>query len=492
MKIKNYLFLLFCFLITSNIWSQKSINITEDFSETTIEKQLYYHFEGTNLTSYDSIPLKEYVTYNKNIHFSKQVPQRILFKFRLKNNTDKTQKLVFKAKAYAFYGWFELFAEKEDLSVERLHKTSNKNNLTRRIDAYFEIEPNTTTTYYIKARYSKNIYPIFNLVSASRNLELNFQDISLKGIYYGFTFLVLIINVFFFVFTKKRFFIYYVCFQLGIVGSMAFLDNTIFSWFGQSTITRYSNAFISLFMTLFSVLFFSDAMNLKKHFPKFKTYSLLVLLASGVFLLLYFLTFHNLLWGIGKALYLLTILFSFGVAIYYATEQVYARFIVVGYSVLIICHLLFLLPVLYGFMDFGFNEWHYKIGSVIEMLVFLAAIPYRHHTLVKEKEIVEQNAMQQKVAFEQEKEELIEKSTNNKANQFQNFCTAFHLTQRESELMEVLIQGDSNKLIAEKLFIHVETVKYHCAKIYEKTKTKNKIQLIALYNSGEYPSTSSG
>ena len=65
--------------------------------------------------------------------------------------------------------------------------------------------------------------------------------------------------------------------------------------------------------------------------------------------------------------------------------MVYARFIVAGYLVLFFCDVTYNSSIIYGYKDFGFYEWHYKIGSLIEMLIFLIAIPYRHQVLSKEK-----------------------------------------------------------------------------------------------------------
>ncbi len=52
-----------------------------------------------------------------------------------------------------------------------------------------------------------------------------------------------------------------------------------------------------------------------------------------------------------------------------------------------------------------------------------------------------------------------------------------NLTAREAELVRYVVQGYSNKEIAEKLFITEGTVKSHLHKIYQKTGTKNRTEL---------------
>lgn len=54
-------------------------------------------------------------------------------------------------------------------------------------------------------------------------------------------------------------------------------------------------------------------------------------------------------------------------------------------------------------------------------------------------------------------------------------------TQRELEVLEVLIKGKSNKEIAEKLTITSHTVKAHIASIYEKLNVSNRVQATVKY-----------
>ena len=52
------------------------------------------------------------------------------------------------------------------------------------------------------------------------------------------------------------------------------------------------------------------------------------------------------------------------------------------------------------------------------------------------------------------------------------------LTEREIEVLSLLYKGYSNKLIAEKLFVTIHTVKFHLENIYRKLETHNRIQTI--------------
>ncbi len=66
-----------------------------------------------------------------------------------------------------------------------------------------------------------------------------------------------------------------------------------------------------------------------------------------------------------------------------------------------------------------------------------------------------------------------------------NKINADHLSRREREVYLHIIKGESQKDIAEQLYICLRTVKFHCGNIYQKLKVKNKIELINRLNTEE-------
>ncbi len=63
------------------------------------------------------------------------------------------------------------------------------------------------------------------------------------------------------------------------------------------------------------------------------------------------------------------------------------------------------------------------------------------------------------------------------------FVRRFGISNRESDIIMMMLQGFSNNAIAEKLYISTLTVKNHVYHIYQKTGVRNKIQLINIMNS---------
>jgi DNA-binding CsgD family transcriptional regulator len=54
------------------------------------------------------------------------------------------------------------------------------------------------------------------------------------------------------------------------------------------------------------------------------------------------------------------------------------------------------------------------------------------------------------------------------------------ISKREREIMELILQGKSNKQIQELLFISLHTVKNHIYNLYQKLNIKSRNQLMSL------------
>ena len=61
------------------------------------------------------------------------------------------------------------------------------------------------------------------------------------------------------------------------------------------------------------------------------------------------------------------------------------------------------------------------------------------------------------------------------------FFEKYEISQREKEIILLLLKGKSNKEIEDALFIAMGTVKNHIYSIYQKIGVKNRAQLITLF-----------
>jgi DNA-binding CsgD family transcriptional regulator len=61
-----------------------------------------------------------------------------------------------------------------------------------------------------------------------------------------------------------------------------------------------------------------------------------------------------------------------------------------------------------------------------------------------------------------------------------NFCKRYQLTDREKDIVEVMMLGKSNKEIADTLFISIRTVGAYLQNVYKKTNAPNRFALYSL------------
>lgn len=72
------------------------------------------------------------------------------------------------------------------------------------------------------------------------------------------------------------------------------------------------------------------------------------------------------------------------------------------------------------------------------------------------------------------------KSEENKNINYKTFCSMYDISKRESEIVWEICTGKTNRAIADKLYITLQTVKDHTHRIYTKTEVKSRVQLANL------------
>jgi DNA-binding CsgD family transcriptional regulator len=60
----------------------------------------------------------------------------------------------------------------------------------------------------------------------------------------------------------------------------------------------------------------------------------------------------------------------------------------------------------------------------------------------------------------------------------QEFAQRYGISNRERDIIAMIVQGHANRIIGERLFISDRTVKNHISSIYRKTRASNKVQLL--------------
>ena len=117
--------------------------------------------------------------------------------------------------------------------------------------------------------------------------------------------------------------------------------------------------------------------------------------------------------------------------------------------------------------DSDFNEIALKIINLLNL--------FHKRTDSKIKAVKEQ------IKHSIEKMNYMIKDKKTKMNENQNLYSNYDLTEREIQIIELILENSSNKEIADKLDISIHTVSNHIKNIFSKLKINKRIDLIQLF-----------
>ena len=478
----KHLFVLWLVIVGVHSYAQNTIIIDSSFSDKDLYNTMHYYYDINSNETVSSILHKEFLLFNTSFPGKKNT--KFWFKFKVNNTFNTSKELVLK------YGTSTVSNLKlyKVFQGNLIKQNEFKNSLKRKVDFPITLAPKETTEYYMEVSFARSVYFPVKLTTVEKSNSIDNTVLISDTLFYGFALVVLIINLLFFVNTKNSFFIYYCWLLTGIILSMMSVQGLFYN-FIDSTIPVHKSYIILVlnFITITGFIgFTSNALTLYKNYPKHKIIGASLL---GLFIIgaaLFFITNVFIWYSIAKVCYFILGIFYWFYGVLLFKKMVYARFLTVGYAILVFSQVAYMISVNFGYTEIGFTHQYYKIGCFVEMLVFLYAISYRHKD-VEEKRIALQTTYAKSVkSIKQLKEEAKhqqEKSTINLEDKVSFFKEKFDLNLREIQVLKGHLQGLKNKEIGQELALSEASIKHYNKRLFEKTNTKNKVQLINAFNS---------
>ncbi|MDO6800953.1 LuxR C-terminal-related transcriptional regulator [Wenyingzhuangia sp. 1_MG-2023] len=450
-------------------FSQESIEIDDDFTLKSLKSELVYYLDLSKLATKESIQDKEFSSFDKN--FPGANDSRVWLRLKFKNVTTKNKELVYRINTTTFNN-LSLYKNTNG-SLKEVYSFEEKQK--KHIQFPFVLNKGEIAEYYFVVDFTKSIFFPIKVFSEDGLTDFYYKRWMQLGLYYGFSIVVLLINLMFYFINRNRFFLLYCGLLISITLSIFELDGLFYDFFGNSKWIEHLNLLFYWLILVFVVLFSTEALQLNKYYPKLIYYGVSSIVLSGIVYLL-FIASDNLLWYIvGEVINSLCFTIYTLSAVSLFKKSLYARFALVAYLVLYISNILYILPSQFGVFDIGFSVANLKTGSIIEMMVFLYAISFRHKKVTLEKDKV-QTDLNEKIRIENESHSKSSEET------LESFTKHYKLSLREKEVMTLILKGNSNKHIAEKLFIQESTVKYHISNIFKKLNIKKRIELGIMFN----------
>lgn len=341
-----------------------------------------------------------------------------------------------------------------------------------------------TKTVWLKTRLKKDIlFPvtISNTTRFNRAEHLNFFWL---GLYYGFVMMVLAINTTFYFTLKDRKFIYYCIFLSLIALTFAYADGLYVLLSRRQLWLNYADLPVQLAVAIAGAVFATNFLELNYAYPRLRWISVaLATLMLGCY------SIHFIYGGAGvfftgDMLGLLLLSLYWIAGLFRFKTDVFARFFVFAYGLLLIFAFDFFFCRTLGLRFLNLSPNELKIASILEMIILSFAIVYRVKCIQEEhsyyrKEI--QRYIQAAKSSQTVPASLPEKSAlvNDDEDGSYNLQQHFGLSNRELEVIQLVVEGLSNQEISDKLFLSVNTVKFHIRNIYVKMDINSRAQAVS-------------
>lgn len=361
------------------------------------------------------------------------------------------------------------------------------NNFKQRDSTYLRFTrfriPGNTATVWVKMRLKKEVVlpvTVASIKQFNRSEHLNFF---LLGLYYGFVMMVLAINTTLYFTFRDRKFIYYCTFLSLIALTFGYSDGLFVLVSRNAFWLNYADLPIHLSVAIAGAVFATNFLELHHHFKRLSWVGLSLALIMLVCYSCHLIAGGAWVFFAGNVAGLLLLSLYWIAGITRFKIDVFARFFVLAYGLLLIFALDFFFFRSLGWRFLNLSPNELKIASILEMIILSLAIVYRAKKLHEEHQYYRQEIqhyMQLAKSIQTETENpcqigFTEDDNNDKYSELQQ---CFSLSDRELEVLQLVVDGFTNLQIGDRLYLSVNTVKFHIRNIYLKMGINNRAQAV--------------
>ena len=298
------------------------------------------------------------------------------------------------------------------------------------------------------------------------------------GLYYGFALVVITINLFYLFNFKEITFLYYALFLLGIMFILLYRDGFFHSILKNEWILSNGETIFHFASVCLGSLFASVYLRHEIHFPGLRNYTVSIAALMFLFYILNLVTNQFIFYVLADlcGISLLAIYWISSVLLF--RKNTFYAFFSIAYSLILGLSIDFFILPLLGLPNIGITTLFLKTASVFEMMILSYAVVYRMKIIKQEYSFIQQALFQYTTQIEKMEVELSKLKSGE-----ENRITAATLSTREVEILSMIANGIPSKEIADKLFISINTVKYHIKKLYDKLEisTRQEAKIKAAY-----------
>jgi len=333
----------------------------------------------------------------------------------------------------------------------------------------------TVATTYVKLKVDKEAYFPFRISNEQVFYKAAVEESVYVGIFYGFSLMVILLNIFLYYNFRDLSFLLYSIFLFFIIAVFAYRDGFADIVGIPQNFKEFTEPIIHAVGGLAGAAFAAEFMNLRRHYPLLCYSYYFLILPFTILVVMYHIT-GNYLYFLGVDILCLYIFSSswFCALLLYKNHK-NAIIFRVSYLLMLCAATMFYLFPAFNIEWLEMEQRYLKWTGYIEMVVITSAVIYRMKKL-REKNKKMRNEVKDyltEINYLSEELELMQQGE-------KSVLAKYDLTTRESEILDRIAQGESNKQIADELFISINTVKFHVKKIYEKLEVSNRKEVSRL------------
>ena len=313
------------------------------------------------------------------------------------------------------------------------------------------------------------------ITKISKEDILSKQDFFQKGMFYGFTLMVILLNIVCFFLFEEKIFLYYT-FAITSIAVTFMYSDSLFPFIGINGIENMAvmQSTLLLIATTFSAFFASKYLTLEEFFPKLKwiTFSLI----SFAFMMVFseWVLEVTIFTGITNTILISVMFLYFTAGVVLFNKKNYAKFYVIAYSIPVLFAIDFFVLKSLGIGFLFTDSFHLKAATIIEILLITYAIMYRMRA-IKEEHLMRQTEM--RIFFK--RQEVINRTSTEKLMQdiyLENLIMQYDLDGLEIKLLQYISEGKDNVKIARKLKTTELEVEMLTKGLYNKLEIGEQIQ----------------
>ena len=468
MKIRTLLYILCTFICSFHCWGNTSVS-----TEILIDESSELSFESIKSEKFDPIESKSvFNNFSQATYWLKITP----------NKPFSLEERILLSNSYNHYE--SIYFSYSNGSVIKKDFGSNQLNESKTYLPSFKLNPDIKTIY-ISIESNTFLYESFDImedgeVNRSINNYILFQILFLGFILFVFAYTLLL-----YLKTKRIILARYLLYLLSVLFMFLFISNLgrYYLWGNLPFSSSFLEIGFSFFMVWSYLKLTIKITKIEQSHPTLGKISTFFLYFSLALIIITSLFFHpRYLSLLANTIPMISLLFLVSFAIIGLKKRnsqagVYLFGIIsfiLGMSIRIL-------------INWGILDYSLTLDSIVYLGLFVELILFTYVVILHIEHNIKSNLMA-KVDLEKSKEVISQLKASNLSSTgniiAENFSEKINqnlhdpLTERESSVLEELMQGGTQKEIAEKLFISINTLKTHISRVYSKLDSKNRIEAI--------------